>query len=1333
MALDGLCRFAVPVEKAVLLNEDGFLLTPSDPEWSSSDTVQPVPVTELPVGEASFALLAAGGAGKTVTFTELAKAESDGRRIDAAALTIDALERELDGACFNESAVYLDGLDQAASVETRFLPWLEQYVTAPARRGMRWRLACRAAAWDAALGQALFRTLPAFTVWKLAPLDRDSAEKAVECAIGSPDFDTARFMEALIEARLGRLSGCIGQLVAVARYWTTRGELPQRAADAMSFEIEYLLRETDSRRKPSLPLDRAVRIARRLGAFTMFAGTQALTVGPVGNPATLPVDELPSDAEPDQPVRTIEPADYREVLDTALFDSGPAGSVVFRHQRYLEYLAATYLVERGIKVAQIPALLGVHANGLLPTARIGVASWLAALAPDLVVQLFTDNAATFASSAAVVELPSDEARAALVKGLLEAAARDDAKPDWRLDRTGLLHAGLTEQLTEYLADGPANSLQLWWIARLAAAGGLRVMAPAMAQIALETSWFDYARRAAVAAVAELGDDPKLLALRELLMVPTEGDPDPDNEVRAAVIDALYPRLLTIDELTRALRPHRSILYGGYRQTLEALPGRIPGHDLAAFVIWLAEYTRRTDGHDDQFERLYAGVIEQAWRHAHDGAVRTGLAKLLVALVRSGRWHEPRFRPERIPWVDGESELRRAIAINVASACDETWYAVLTLGLLTSKDASWLLDMLPSVPPQAAGPLANCLPQLLHSPSAAVADRVLGLPPGHPGYQTTIYLRTGVAVDDESVLRQRRIAAEEHEYRQQLTSRQQRVQHELRIVLAGLDTGPESWWRIPWLLADKDIHEGTAADITQRPGWAQLSSDEKQLVITGGFLYLQTHQPTAQAWWTATSWNPELTLPDWSGIYLIMTLAEHFPTVLDRLPDDVWARWAASIVATPVFGGDDAIKPRHRALDAVPADVRPHLIDAALQHLDALSGTDASLTPHAVYVHLAMELSAGIAKRLLAALTGTGLAEELLTLLVRHGSPEIALDTCRRLIDSDSPLAQRARTHMAKLDPDSVIDALAAATASPEELAEAALFLNVTLLDPDRLVIAARLLLDSHPYATDPPFESGFRHTSHHQARDVRRHILERMALDGRSEELAALSYGRSDADKNALAYHYRIARARQADLSLGTTPPRALLRLLSRGDARLVRDDADLQHLLLQQLDELQGYLGSAWREIWDDGKPQTEDDISDWLERRLGERLNDLVIDREVQVRRDRPGIGTRIDLTATTKTTGNETARVLVEAKRIDNRELETAMQNQLINRYLVPKGRRHGIYLVYWIAPSQRPDGWSRTKAADVAALKRKLNEQVQHATEAGFQIAPYILDISRPENT
>lgn len=93
----------------------------------------------------------------------------------------------------------------------------------------------------------------------------------------------------------------------------------------------------------------------------------------------------------------------------------------------------------------------------------------------------------------------------------------------------------------------------------------------------------------------------------------------------------------------------------------------------------------------------------------------------------------------------------------------------------------------------------------------------------------------------------------------------------------------------------------------------------------------------------------------------------------------------------------------------------------------------------------------------------------------------------------------------------------------------------------------------------------------------------------------------------------------------------------------------------------------TAFREIWDRDVPQSEDSITDWVQRRLEERLAaGVVVDREVQVKREKPqGVGTRIDCVATAFTETKNIARVLFEAKLANNNEVPTAMQEQLIDR--------------------------------------------------------------------
>lgn len=340
--------------------------------------------------------------------------------------------------------VYLDALDQAALYEPRLFRVVEQELTAPEARSNAWRLACRSAAWPASLTSALKGHLSAFEELKLLPMDRATAQDAVTSA----GFDGAEFIDALVRANLGRLSATPQRLLATARHWQAKGALPDSQLAAIEFEVNQLLAETDDLRPPRLPADRAVKIAKRLGAITTFAGVRRITTAPTGDAHATSVVDLPSSPEPDEPGTNVGPDEYREVLSTALFDAGPSGALTFRHQQYAEYLAASYLADRDVAAAQLPALLGVHHNGLLPSTRAGVAAWLAAVRPTLVTQLLTDNAQAF--TAAGVELPSMQTRAAVVDDLLRQAAHAELGPEWGLDLSGLAHPDLDEQLTSHL-------------------------------------------------------------------------------------------------------------------------------------------------------------------------------------------------------------------------------------------------------------------------------------------------------------------------------------------------------------------------------------------------------------------------------------------------------------------------------------------------------------------------------------------------------------------------------------------------------------------------------------------------------------------------------------------------------------------------------------------------------------------------------------------------------------------------------------------------------------------------------------------------------------------
>ena len=153
--------------------------------------------------------------------------------------------------------VYLDALDEAALNERAVFRILEQHLTTEEARQVLWRLACRPAAWNPALAEALRASLPGFEELKLLPLTR-AATGEIAAAVGA---DPSQFLDALTRAGLGRLAASPIRLRAAASQWVSTGDLPEDQLSGIRFEVGQLLAETDrGLQHLSLPIDRRLRL-----------------------------------------------------------------------------------------------------------------------------------------------------------------------------------------------------------------------------------------------------------------------------------------------------------------------------------------------------------------------------------------------------------------------------------------------------------------------------------------------------------------------------------------------------------------------------------------------------------------------------------------------------------------------------------------------------------------------------------------------------------------------------------------------------------------------------------------------------------------------------------------------------------------------------------------------------------------------------------------------------------------------------------------------------------------------------------------------------------------
>ncbi len=1324
-------RYVLPVGEATPLDADGFLTLPSGDWWTDS-AAQPRAVTDLVGDGGSVVLLAAGGAGKTTVFGWLRSREAGSREVNLLGLDRRAIRESLSEAIDVGDVIYVDALDQVALREPAIFDILGRVLAEDNARRVAWRLSCRPVAWSPLLGSVLRRL--GFQELRLLPLTRAAVRDVVTDDVAEPD----RFVDAIVRAHLGRLSASPMQLRRTARHWQGTGRLPESHAESIRFETVRLLSEQNPAFPlPELAADRRFRLAGRLGAISVFCGVAAFatTAGPMGG--TVPVQDLPSTPEPDEPGTRISPVQLATVLNSALFEAAPDAAVMFRHQQYAEYLAADYLCQRRITRAQLPALFGTI-DGLLPGPLVGVAAWLAALRPDLVRDLLDANALAFARSGIELAQP---ARVRVVDGLIAAAAAGDLDAEWGLDLSSLAHPGLEAQLASHF-EVVRHPAQMWWLAQLAHAGRCAGLVGKLLRLALDPTWPAWACRAAITAIDALGDDDDRLALKALLRLDQAADPD--DELLAGAIDALYPALMATDELLDVLRPRRNDhLVGGYLVLLGELVERVPLRDLAVVLDWAAQRSHGDDSEHD-YGRLIGQLIVRGWHNVGQPRVRDSLAALLAALAGPPNWGLGDHL-DTAPWSDDGvgPEQRRSLAVAVAERLnDETWDQPLQMGLLLRADADWLLDELPNAPRPAQQTLANCVVPLLDQATAAQVDRVLSLPPTHPAYEPTRWWRDPIPIASTLADQLRRShRRQQRDQSTHLAAVAARQAERLSTALAAATTDVATWWQIAYWLAGGDTPGETVFthDLTTRPGWAMLSTEERQRVLDLGAQYLGQHDPQPSNWLGKQSITPTVVLPDWSGVYLMTTLVRHNPARLHTLAPATWEAWAPAIVGAWNFDRNADARLRCDLVDLAPASARARIVADARTHLDALAVNDRTLTPSPLIDHLCEELAPHIVDRLTHERYGAQLSRSLLDLLA-NCSPATAVDVCRRLCETPaSSLTTVARRKLAELDPALTVQMLVAADPTPDEVAAIVPRIRLPNLDDANLEAICRLLLETFPISDDPPIEA-WAYESPDEARHVRNRAAQLLGERGQVRRLERLASGRPEIDRAMIGYHTRAARTRAADLAYAHPEPHELIALLDRADARLVRHNSGLMSVIIEQLTEIQHDLAvGGFRDLWNtiDGHepvPKSEDDITDWVRRQLQTRLgNGSIVDREIQVQRKKPGgVGTRIDLTATTPTVTHpiRTARVIAEAKLVNNRSLPTALTDQLVQRYLKPAGLHHGIYLVYWVNPQQRPASWTRKGPTNQRDLLRRLKNQVNLLDD--LEIELFLLDISRPSS-
>lgn len=219
---------------------------------------------------------------------------------------------------------------------------------------------------------------------------------------------------------------------------------------------------------------------------------------------------------------------------------------------------------------------------------------------------------------------------------------------------------------------------------------------------------------------------------------------------------------------------------------------------------------------------------------------------------------------------------------------------------------------------------------------------------------------------------------------------------------------------------------------------------------------------------------------------------------------------------------------------------------------------------------------------------------------------------------------------------------------------------------------------------------------------------------------------------------YLLNQAKQAlrKKSLQALSPSGLIVYTHRREARLARSSAELMEAVLVSLRRFQEKLRGQtpltpflWNlsENGDTGRPKSEDRLTDFVKFFLEIDLPTFVIDREVQIiNRKEHGMGERTDLKIEAKDHDGRSISVIIESKGCWNKELMTAMQSQLHDRYLKLAGEACGIYLVGWFLCDRWEDAKKCAFKGTKEELLAELTEQANSLSGDEGRLSAFVLD-------
>ena len=1093
----------------------------------------------------------------------------------------------------------------------------------------------------------------------------------------------------------------------------------------------------DARRYGKLTASERLRVASRLAAITQCCNRNAIWTGHDQGgvpPEDVVLDTIVDGTEGEaRDLMQWNIEAVRETIgETGLFSSRGAHRMGWTHQTYAEFLAADYLHEHKMAPERMLQLI-LHPDGsgkVVPQLR-ELAAWLAGMEPTVIRALAKADPEILLRSD--VKSISDTDRAGLVANLL---ASYEAGELWevgdhralyrRLQSYGRLgNAHLAEILRPYIADSTRHPTARVAAVDIAQACNLQSLQTELANLALDPAQNYDLRTWAAMTVLIVGNDSAKSALKPLAVGPRQDDPN--DELKGFALRSLWPDQLTADELFDCLtRRKRTHFFGSYHRFLDSdIVSSLRSPDLTRAVVW-AGHNLGPHPEIDPETALSIKILVRALDHFEDDKVISAIAQTLAKGWDYGTTHPPITEK-----LQASQPARRRLAQTMLPlVATNNFGALMLLDLcaITWNDLPWLLDELQSegdIDKQKL--LCDVIPRLNNPQDVDTFDAVLVVVKTHPYLQEALRpFLNPVALGSQEAADMRT------EY--------ERFQRHQRT--------PESTPSIPDVTKIKEILAGGKPDrfshicfvLEQHPanreqdqfevlkGWSSLPTDLQSQVTVSAYDYLTDYRlPQSPQWWKERSF-PYAVL---SAYWAFALLRRDAPARFEQLSDQVWHEWAAAAICP--FPGESRGEADAIAMAAyrrVPARLL-QVFDDIIDGENERHGTIFVLPfLNALWDDRIQNL---LVTKLASRTLKPGPLGQILTELLKRGDRDAHRFAVASVSspESEAHVSITAAAQLVLHTPDAAWSLLWPLFRANGEWGKAVCLEAVhyremsgeplaAKLNDDQLADLFLLLLPlAGPWM--PAEGGGMVEPSDSLSRWC--DSLPRLLADRGSISACAALRRILDSrpDLEVLKWYLKSAE----DLARRNTwipcEPKEIIELARNPAARLVRTGEDLLSVVTESLTRLEALLHGetpAARFLWDESvsKPKDESAISDYIKQHLNFDLikNGVIVNREVEIR---PALGVakgeetdiHVDVVVPTEQPGIlKRISVIVEVKGCWNRDLNHAMETQLVDRYLSEGG--FGLYFVAWFACPRWGDDYRREKTPKITI------EEARHRFEA-----------------